>query len=135
MDTAEHMFAKIKQLSKALTPDSAESLADLLYEIGKGRLTKRNYEATIRWSERAYDVLGDQDMEMLSPEAGELRLSTMHSIGMRRISNAPDVINLFTVQAYMKLKTPDARDKAWQMVKLMETVGLVLAQLRGGSNG
>jgi hypothetical protein len=82
MDTAEHMFAKSKQLSAALTPTSAETLADLLYEIGKDNLTKRNYEAATRWLERAYDALVDQDMEMLSPEASELRLSTMHSIGM-----------------------------------------------------
>jgi hypothetical protein len=82
MGTAEHMFAKCKQLCTALTPTSAETLADLLYEIGKGNLTKRNYEAATRWLERAYDTLEDQDMEMLSPEASELRLSTMHSIGM-----------------------------------------------------
>jgi hypothetical protein len=82
MDTAEHMFAKCKQLSTTLTPTSAEILADLLYEIGKDNLTKRNHEAATRWLERAYDTLGEQDMEMLSPEASELRLSTMHSIGM-----------------------------------------------------
>lgn len=65
----------------ALTSATAESLADLLYEIGKGALEKRNYEAASRWLERAYDVLGEQDLEMLSPEVGELRLSTMQSIG------------------------------------------------------
>lgn len=106
MDTAEHMFAKCKQLERSLTPSSAESLADLLYEIGKDNLTKHAYDAAVKWLERAHDVLGDQDMELLSPEAGELRLSTMHSI----------------VQARMKMNTSDARDKAWNMVKLMETV-------------
>jgi hypothetical protein len=82
MDTAEHMFAKCKKLTNALTPNSAEPLADLLFEIGKDSLTKRNYETAIRWLERAYDTLGELDMEMLSPEASELRLSTMHSIGV-----------------------------------------------------
>lgn len=106
MDTAEHMFAKCKQLDRNLTPSSAESLADLLYEIGKDNLTKREYENSVKWLERAHDMLGDQDMELLSPEAGELRLSTMHNI----------------VQAYMKTNTPETRDKAWNMVKLMETV-------------
>lgn len=85
MDTAEHMFAKCKQLDKALTHTTAENLADLLYEIGKDNLTKRAYELAIKWLERAYDVLGEQDMEMLSPEAGELRLSTMHSIGIHSV--------------------------------------------------
>jgi hypothetical protein len=31
------------------------------------------------------------------------------------------------VQAYMKLKTPEAREKAWQMIKLMEIVSLSVA--------
>jgi hypothetical protein len=82
MDTAEHMFAKCKQLTCALTPSTAESLADLLYEIGKDLLGKRNYELGIRWLERAHDMLGEQDLEVLSAEAGELRLSIMQSIGM-----------------------------------------------------
>jgi hypothetical protein len=81
MDTAEHMFTKCKQLTSALTPTTAETLADLLYEIGKDALTKRNYEVAARWLERAYDVLGEQDLDMLSPEVGELRLSAMQSIG------------------------------------------------------
>lgn len=82
MDMAEHMFSKCKQLITALTPTTAESLADLLYEIGKDSLTKRNYETAVRWLERSHDLLGEQDMELLSPEAGELRLSTMHSTGI-----------------------------------------------------
>ncbi|KAH3908764.1 hypothetical protein HBH56_171760 [Parastagonospora nodorum] len=105
MDTAEHMYAKCKQLAVALTPSSAETLADLLYEMGKDSLSKRQYEAATRWLERAYDTLGEQDMEMFSPEASELRLSTMHGI----------------VQACVKSNTTGARDKAWQMLKLMET--------------
>lgn len=82
MDTAEHMYVKCKQLAIALTSSSAETLADLLYEMGKESLSKCQYEAATKWLERAYDTLGEQEMEMLSPEASELRLSTMHGIGM-----------------------------------------------------
>lgn len=81
MDTAEHMFSKSKQINWALTPSAAENLADLLYEMGKDLLEKRNYELAVRWLERAYDVIGEQELEMLSPEAGELRLSIMQGIG------------------------------------------------------
>ncbi|KAK7183868.1 hypothetical protein PSPO01_10204 [Paraphaeosphaeria sporulosa] len=104
LDTAEHMFMKCQQLSRFLTSSLAESVADLLYEIGKDMLSKKEYEAAIRWLERAYDILGDQSPEMLSAEAGELKLSIMQSI----------------VHAYMKLKTPDARTKAWHMLQLLE---------------
>jgi hypothetical protein len=82
MDTAEHMFVKCKQLTGALSLSAAEHLADLFYEIGKDNLNKRSYEAAITWLGRAYDILGEQDTELLSPDATELRLSAMHSIGM-----------------------------------------------------
>lgn len=82
MDMAEHMFTKCKQLATTFTPATAEKLADLFYEIGKDALTKRDYDVAVRWLERAHDELGEQDLDMLSPEIGELRLSTMQSIGM-----------------------------------------------------
>ncbi|KAF1997925.1 SPO22-domain-containing protein [Amniculicola lignicola CBS 123094] len=104
MDTAEHMFSKSRQLRCALDPSAAESFADLLYEMGKDLLGKRNYEGSVRWLERAYDILGEQDLQMLSPEVSELRLSIMQSI----------------VQAYMKQKGPETQMRAWDIVKLLE---------------
>jgi hypothetical protein len=86
MDTAEHMFIKCKQLTGDLTPSAAETLADLFYEIGKDSLNKQNCEAAITWLERAYDTLGEQGADLLSPEAIELRLSTMHRIGMHLVA-------------------------------------------------
>lgn len=82
MDTAEHMFAKSKQLFSAMRSSTAESLADVMYEMGRDLLSKRNYELAVRWLERAYDVLGEQDMEVLGPEAGELRQGIMQTIGI-----------------------------------------------------
>jgi hypothetical protein len=125
MDTAEHMFTKCKQLTSALTPSTAETLADLLYEIGKDALTKRNYEVAARWLERAYDTLGEQDPDSLRPEVSELRLSAMQSIGMCTTFLGRTQLTAMTVQAYMKSKTAEAQEKAWQMVKLMETVSLL----------
>lgn len=82
MDTAEHMFAKCKQLIGVMTPSIAESIADLLFEVGKDALAKCNSEAAIHWLERAHDMLSEQDSELLTQEASELRLSIMQSIGM-----------------------------------------------------
>lgn len=76
------MFAKCRQLRCELTPSTAESLADLLYSMGASMVRAQKYEAAVRWLERAHDVLGEQDIEVLSPEVGELRLSIMQSIGM-----------------------------------------------------
>jgi hypothetical protein len=82
MDTAEHMFSKIKLMHCTIPSSTAEIFADLMYEMGKDLLRKRNYELAVRWLERAYDVIGEQELEMLSSEAGELRLSIMQSIGL-----------------------------------------------------
>ena len=82
MDTVEHMFTKCKQLTLGPASSSiVEVLADLMYEIGKDALSKRRYEVAIRWLGRTYDTLGEKDLEMLDPEVGELRLSTMQGIG------------------------------------------------------
>lgn len=102
----EHFFTKCEQVPQPRTPASMEKLADLLYEIGQGALKRCNYELAIRWLERAHDSLDDQTLEMSGPEASELRLSIMHSI----------------VHTWSKIKSPDASDKAWNMLKLMETV-------------
>jgi hypothetical protein len=82
MSMAEHMFKKCQGVGKSPTSTISEQLADLLYEIGKAMLVKRDYQVATRWLERAYDVLGEQDQDMLSPEIGELRLSVMQSLGM-----------------------------------------------------
>ncbi|KAF1978032.1 SPO22-domain-containing protein [Bimuria novae-zelandiae CBS 107.79] len=104
MDTAEYMFAKCKQLSRFVTASAAEDIADLLYEMGKDLSARHNYESAIQWLERAHDILGEQNFEMLGAEAGELRLSIMQNI----------------VQAYMKFKTEESRTKAWHMLQLLE---------------
>jgi hypothetical protein len=82
MDIAENMFTKCRRLTCSLTPSTAESLADLFYEMGKGMLSKHKYEPAAQWLTRAFDVLAELDIEVLSPEAGELRLSIMLSIGI-----------------------------------------------------
>jgi hypothetical protein len=80
MDTAEHMFAKSVRTHQVMKSSAAESFADLLYEMGRDLLRQRNYELAIKWLNRAHDMIGAQDLEQLSSEAGELRLSIMQSI-------------------------------------------------------
>jgi len=117
------MFTKCKQLSRFFTASLAEDVADLFYEMGKDMLSKRDYEATTRWLERAHDVLGEQSLETLSAEAGELRLSIVQSIGMSVRMPFLTATHERIVQAYMKLKSPEAHTKAWRMLQLLETVG------------
>lgn len=122
---AEHMFAKCMQVKARLTCKIAENLADLVYEIGKHSLAKRNYEIALRWLERAYDILGDKDLDVLSSDVGELRLCTMHRIGIVSVKKSCSLLTKETVQANLKLQSPEAKERAWDMVKLMETVNTI----------
>ena len=61
--------------------NTSESHADLFFEIGKDLLGKRSYEYAVRWLERAHDTLSEKELEELGSDAGELRLSTMLSLG------------------------------------------------------
>jgi predicted nucleic acid-binding protein len=121
MDTAEHMYAKWKQLNGTTLLGDTEVVGDLFYEIGKDALTKNNYELAIKWLERAYDALSEQDLNLLSPEASELRLSIMHSIGSFIKLCGRMVLTLVTVQSHLSLKTPDGHTKGCNMVRLIKT--------------
>ena len=104
LDIAEHLFSKAELADSHLGPAPAESLADLLYEIGKDLLHKKQLESAVRWLERSLDVLGEQDLEKLSRDAGELRLSIMHSL----------------VRALIAQKDGASRARAKELVGLLE---------------
>lgn len=105
LDLAEHLFSQAELVDNRLGPSTAESLADLLYEIGKDLLHKKQLESAVRWLERSLDVIGEQDLEKLSPDAGELRLSIMHGL----------------VRALIGQRNDAARKRAADLVGLLET--------------
>lgn len=119
---AEHMFAKCKQFGTTPNADTAEHMSDLFYEIGKQSLTKRNYEAAVKWLERSCDILGEQDLGMLSSEAGELRMCILQGLGKPiPIQRFSAVIIDSAVQAHLKVGTNEATNRAWDLLRLMET--------------
>ncbi|TKA61057.1 hypothetical protein B0A49_09270 [Cryomyces minteri] len=104
LDLTEVMFRNASLNKTRLDPATAEKLADLLYEIGKDQLRKKEFEIAVRWLERSYDTLAEQDLEKLSSDAGELRLSIMHGL----------------VRALLGLQNDGARSKAWDLVNLLD---------------
>ncbi|KAI9697243.1 MAG: hypothetical protein M1836_004807 [Candelina mexicana] len=109
-DMAEHMFRKASVDDRHLDPNTAESSADLLFEIGKYHLENKNYDLAVKWLERSYDILHKQDLERLSNDAGELRISIIEK----------------TVKALLGLQGEDARTKAWSLEFGDKSVVLVL---------
>lgn len=71
------MFKNVTIAHIAADPSSAQEFADTLYEIGKDLFAKKQYETAVRWLGRAYDVLSEQEQELLSDNAIELRLAIM----------------------------------------------------------
>lgn len=76
------MFKNITIAHIAADPTSTEELADTLYEIGKDLFAKKQYETAVRWLDRAYDVLSEQEQEYMSDNAPELRLTIMQLLSV-----------------------------------------------------
>ena len=65
---------------------TAESIADLYYEIGKDQTSSSRPAEATKWLTRAHDVLSGRNLEELSSDASELQLSILHSMVKALIS-------------------------------------------------
>ncbi|KAE8452848.1 hypothetical protein EG329_013120 [Mollisiaceae sp. DMI_Dod_QoI] len=101
---AELMFEKSISSLHLFDPYTAESLADVLYEMGKDLLGKKEYQLSSKWLDRAYNVLNRQELDKLSIDASELRISIIQSL----------------TKALLGLPEPDAFDRARSLVTLLE---------------
>ncbi|KAK4101092.1 SPO22-domain-containing protein [Parathielavia hyrcaniae] len=104
LDVAEHMYTKAEPLRQFLTPEYAERLADVLYEIGKSLSKRNDFTIGIKWFERANDVINGQGLEQLSREGLELRLAILQAL----------------VSALLGAGTPDGFEKAKNYVGFLE---------------
>ena len=118
------MFNKIETHKTWLTPAAAEALADLLYEIGKDVHKNGDSYRAAKWLERAHQTLGECDMESMSADVGELRLSIMHLLGIDVVKRVR--LHLLANRCQVRTLMDDAREasqaKAQQLIALMETV-------------
>lgn len=80
LDVAEHMYTKAEHLRQFLSPEYAERLADVLYEIGKSLSTRSDFAIAVKWFERANEIVNGQPLEQLSREGIELRLAILQAL-------------------------------------------------------
>lgn len=59
---------------------SAEDLADILFEIGRDLLKKNDFDMAVKWLTRADEFVSSLDLETLSREAVELRISISQAL-------------------------------------------------------
>lgn len=98
------MLSKLTRNINVLDPLSAESLADILFEIGKDQHVKRQYLEAVRWLEKADDVLVGQSLENLSSEASDLKACIMHAL----------------VRVLMDLPEQGNNERAWNIVTRLD---------------
>lgn len=99
------MFKKSISSQEIFDSNTAESLADVLYEIGKGLLGKQQYQMAVKWLDRAFEVLTGQELDRLSMDASELRISIIESL----------------VKALLGLQEQETFDRATNLVSLLES--------------
>lgn len=98
------MLSKLTPNINVLDPVSAESLADILFEIGKDQHVKKQYLEAVRWLEKADDVLVGQNLENFSSEASDLKTSIMHAL----------------VKVLMNLPEQGNNERAWNIVEKLD---------------
>ena len=98
------MLTKVNLGLDDLEPSFVEGLADLFLEIGRSQNKKTQWAEAVYWLERAHNTLLSQSQELLSSDAGELRISIMHDMA----------------RALSSIDTSDSRTKAWNVVRELE---------------
>jgi hypothetical protein len=99
------MYKKSTASKQCFDPNTAESLADVLYEMGKDLFRKQQYALAVKWLERAYEVLNGQELDRLSMDAGELRISVIQT----------------SVKALLGMKTSEMTSRARDLIQLLES--------------
>lgn len=74
------MFAKADALLHHLDPSSAEQLADTFHCIGTDFSLRKDYDMALKWLRRALGLINEQELERLSTEGLELRMSIHHEL-------------------------------------------------------
>lgn len=98
------MYTKASLSERLLDPSTAESLADLLFEMGRELLGKKQFDLSVKWLDRAFAVLSSQELDKLSTDASELRTSIIQC----------------SVKALLGVGQPDAMEQAHNLVGLLE---------------
>lgn len=99
------MYTKAERLRQYLTPEYAEKLADVLYEIGKSLASRNDFPLAKKWFQRANGIINTPNLEHLSREGLELRLAILQAL----------------VSALLATGASEDLDKATKLVEYIES--------------
>ncbi len=80
LDVSEHMYSKIELLRSSFDTRTAETVADVLFEIGKDLSSRRDYPVGVKWLDRARETIYCADVEKLSRDGVELRVAVIQAL-------------------------------------------------------
>ncbi|TGO20156.1 hypothetical protein BTUL_0001g01680 [Botrytis tulipae] len=104
MQLAEHMFNKSMSSKELFDHATTESLSDTLYEMGKALFEKKQHALSVKWLERAYEVLSGDELDKLSADATELRISIIQTL----------------IKALLETKTRESIRRVRDLIDLLE---------------
>lgn len=81
LDLTEHFLTNVDFEQLRCAPAVAEDMVDLFFQIGRNLLSSGSHDMAVLWLKRASQLLGNQDIECLSSDAGQLRLNLLHTSG------------------------------------------------------
>lgn len=105
LDVPEHMLRKVGYPFANFGPGLAENVSDTFFDIGRSFLPKKEHQMAVKWLERAYEVIDAQEIEKLSRDGVDLRLTILHAY----------------IQALVGTKTQENLKKAEACVSLVGT--------------
>lgn len=100
------MYAQVESLLPSLDHNSAENLAEVLYEIGWDlAMVKKDFPMATKWLNRSSDIISSQNISQLSAQGLSLRLSIFQAY----------------ITALLALETPEGFAEARGLVGYLET--------------
>lgn len=99
------MYGKTDALRPHLDASSAELMADTLQNIGSDLSSKGDFEIALKWLRRAHTLINSQDLEKLSTEGLQLRLTICHDL----------------IQALLGQGSPESLQEATDVVAYIES--------------
>lgn len=99
------MFSNAEALTSSLHCSTAEKLAELIFKIANDFICKKDYPMAVKWSQRAFNMLNGQDIENISRDAVELRLTIAQGL----------------VTSCLGLRTTEGYERAQNLVCYLES--------------
>lgn len=105
LEVAEHTFAKAENLLANIKPKSVEKIADGIFHVGKGLLSKNDFAMAEKWLQRAWDLINGPQLQQMSRDAVELRMAILQAM----------------VTVLMGRETTESIEKAHNLVKYVQS--------------